>query len=355
MRTHYDNLKVPETATRDAIKSSYRKLCLQHHPDRNPGDPDAQRIMQIINDAYDVLSDPAKRRAYDQELTLRRARKSSSHTENPSRSNPSREAWQRHEESRREQAQGFPHAPYYRSAPYQSSSGTRRRPVRPHYGRTFAGSSRLVMALIAVVVVLVANLFHKDGVALPFSSHAWLGATGTSRDDAAPTRTWGERVDEARSPASGLFPHAAETRPENRTGYVRAATAPNGAEWPLVPGYIRGYPQAALAGESRLTVDNLGNEADVLVKLFALRDGRQDEVRTCYVPAHAAFTLMGISPGDYDLRYRDLSTGEIRKSAAFPLSEVRGPLGVHYTTMRVEISGEVLEHMGSEAIGEGEF
>lgn len=64
MRTHYDNLKVPRDATEQEIRAAYRRLSWQYHPDRNPS-PDAQRIMQIINRAYAVLSDPRTRREHD--------------------------------------------------------------------------------------------------------------------------------------------------------------------------------------------------------------------------------------------------------------------------------------------------
>ncbi len=78
MATHYDILKIEETATPQDVKAAYRINCLIHHPDRNPGDPNAGRAMQLINDAYDVLWDSVKRRAYDEEL-----RQSRSHFRHP--------------------------------------------------------------------------------------------------------------------------------------------------------------------------------------------------------------------------------------------------------------------------------
>lgn len=65
--THYDNLKVPRNATFDEIKSSYRKLVFMHHPDRaDEKDREKKnRILQIINHSYSVLSDPVRRHAYD--------------------------------------------------------------------------------------------------------------------------------------------------------------------------------------------------------------------------------------------------------------------------------------------------
>lgn len=67
MVTHYDNLKVMHNAPLEVIKASYKALAQKYHPDRNPG-PNAARNMQIINDAYAVLSDPEKRAAHDQSI-----------------------------------------------------------------------------------------------------------------------------------------------------------------------------------------------------------------------------------------------------------------------------------------------
>lgn len=64
--THYDNLKVARDADLKTIRASYRALCKQYHPDSNPGNPDAHRIMSIINRSYKVLSTPEKRRKHDE-------------------------------------------------------------------------------------------------------------------------------------------------------------------------------------------------------------------------------------------------------------------------------------------------
>ena len=47
------------------IRAAYKALSLRCHPDRNPGNPNAARIMAIINSSYEVLCDPDKRRAHD--------------------------------------------------------------------------------------------------------------------------------------------------------------------------------------------------------------------------------------------------------------------------------------------------
>ncbi len=61
----YEVLGVRRDATQDEIKSAFRKLAAVHHPDRNPGDPQAHERFKKINAAYQILSDPQKRATYD--------------------------------------------------------------------------------------------------------------------------------------------------------------------------------------------------------------------------------------------------------------------------------------------------
>jgi molecular chaperone DnaJ len=64
-KSHYDALGVSMTASQDEIKKAYRKLVREHHPDRNPGDKEAEERFKEIQGAYDVLSDAEKRKQYD--------------------------------------------------------------------------------------------------------------------------------------------------------------------------------------------------------------------------------------------------------------------------------------------------
>ncbi|HUR16510.1 MAG TPA: DnaJ domain-containing protein, partial [Candidatus Limnocylindrales bacterium] len=65
-RDYYATLGVPRTASQADIKKQFRKLARQHHPDVNRGDSEAERKFKEVSEANEVLSDPDKRKLYDQ-------------------------------------------------------------------------------------------------------------------------------------------------------------------------------------------------------------------------------------------------------------------------------------------------
>src|SRR6266446_6952724 len=64
-RDYYEVLSVNRSASEQELKSAYRRLAVQHHPDKNPGAPEAEDKFKEAAEAYAVLSDPEQRRRYD--------------------------------------------------------------------------------------------------------------------------------------------------------------------------------------------------------------------------------------------------------------------------------------------------
>ena len=65
-RDYYEVLEVSKTATSDEIKKAYRKLAIKYHPDKNPGNKEAEEKFKEATEAYEVLIDEKKRKTYDQ-------------------------------------------------------------------------------------------------------------------------------------------------------------------------------------------------------------------------------------------------------------------------------------------------
>ena len=62
---YYESLGLGKNASEDEIKKAFRKLAMKYHPDRTQGDKEAEEKFKTIKEAYDVLSDPEKKSAYD--------------------------------------------------------------------------------------------------------------------------------------------------------------------------------------------------------------------------------------------------------------------------------------------------
>lgn len=66
--TYYELLGVSRRARPDSLRSAYRRLAQRYHPDKMPGNANAQQVMAALNEAYAVLSDPQQRARYDEQI-----------------------------------------------------------------------------------------------------------------------------------------------------------------------------------------------------------------------------------------------------------------------------------------------
>ena len=300
VHSHYDNLKVAHDASPQDIRAAYRALTRKHHPDRNPGQADAQRVMAMVNVAYAVLSDPAKRREHD--LWIRQV-------EGPS--------------ARQVRHVHTLHTPM----------------TQPRASRADADAGRRA-ALKLQRARLIAHL-HAHRLSYACAVAAALGLMILSAR--APLES-GIGAQIAAAPAAAQSP-----------GYMRPATAPNGRAWPVRSGYVDGYELRNHGGVSEITIDNTRNNADMFAKLVSLDGPTARPVRTVFVAARGRFRVAGVSIGTYDLRYRNLATGGLLRSPAFILEEVATAGALQHSTTTLTLYESGSGNMQTYALTDAEF
>ncbi len=330
--THYDNLKVARNAPPEVIRAAYRSLSQKYHPDKNGNSAESRRVMTILNMAYDVLMDSAKRLEHDQ--------------------------WIKRMEQEASANKATPEvAAHWPAAPDDAS------PAPPEQQTPFlialivwiitlpikvvVLTTELVCALVLmvwdfitrplVIILTIAILWfvYSDSLPIPeeLQAHSVLSST----------------------PAPS--PKAKSTPPR----YIRPPTTPYGGAWPAYPSYIEGAGITATGGLSSITVDNTRNSSDVLVKLYSALPAKYNGAslppphRQFFIPAHESFQLVEVSAGQYDIRYRDLNDGELAKSESFTLSENEVYGGIEYSNLTMTLYKIENGNMQTYPIPESEF
>jgi hypothetical protein len=136
---------------------------------------------------------------------------------------------------------------------------------------------------------------------------------------------------------------------------VQEPTDDHGVPFPAKSGYIRGYKPLRIGGYSSVTVDNSQNTSDVFVKLFTLDTKPPKAASVFFIRAHDSFTVSDIQPGNYDVRYRDLSSGGLSRTEPFNLKEVRTAGGVNFSRITMTLYKVQNGNMQTEKISEAEF
>ena len=312
VHSHYDNLKIARDASAEEVRAAYRTLTRQYHPDRNPGNPDAQRVMAVVNVAYGVLSDTARRAEHDAWIAAEEA---------PA-ARPVRHATTLHRPMGRfkttsagrfsadEVAGG-------RQADRQAVFDRRLRRMRAHLRRHQIGYALIGLALLVLLA-------------------AWI---------------WWLLTPGVRTPSADAV---VVTAPPV-AGYTRPALAPSGHPWPATSGSVAGYPVMNKGGRSEIIIDNASNDADMFVKLYALDGPNALPVRTFFVVAHDRFVLHELAPGSYDLRYRNLVTGNLMRSPALILEQFATASGAQESRPGIKLYPAATGNMLNYSLPESEF
>jgi len=299
IHTHYDNLKVSRHAPQEVIRAAYKALSQKYHPDKNPGDERAARIMAIVNTAYNILSDPVRRKEHDDWIASEEWEVEwleSSHGDD-GREKPRGEA---HWEPRRVEA---PARWRFLLAP-----------------RWWGG----MLAFFAAGVGLAALLVDPPKV-LP-SALAWAGkppaaaAAGTPNSPPDPLGAdtsndgWARPAGQSDAPADikalGVTQLVVPARAPDCDTDLQSQVSPNGDPWPTQSGYIDSFPVGNQGEEMQILIDNSNNPSPVLVKVYDL--DRRSNVRHAYVLGRARFLVDKLSAGKYEVRYQNILVGGSR-------------------------------------------
>jgi hypothetical protein len=288
IHTHYDNLKVARQAPQEVIRAAYKALSQKYHPDKNPGDEKAARIMAIVNTAYNTLSDPVRRREHDEWISAE---------EWEVEWLESTRAEEGRERARQEGAAWEPH-PVPAPDPY---SLMRNPKVWAVLSACFAAGAVLAVLLTRPPAALASA--DKGATAVHASD---------TPDPATATDAWARPygADAAAPPdirALAITQLVVPTRAADCATALQTLAAPNGEPWPAYSGYIDGYPVGNRGDEMQVLVDNSSNGSPVLVKIYDL--DRRSNVRHAYVQARATWMIDKLAVGKYEVRYQNILAG----------------------------------------------
>lgn len=164
---------------------------------------------------------------------------------------------------------------------------------------------------------------------------------------------WVWAADEHKEPAPGPKPYV--SAPPEKPAYIRPTTTPSGKPWPVQAGYIDGYKKLHTDGLSTVTINNSQNDSDVFVKLVSIDGASAYPVRQFYVPAHGSFTLNKVRAGTYDIRYRDLDTGQLSRSDPMSVEEHSTYEGTQFSNVTMTLYKVRNGNMETHPLSETEF
>jgi hypothetical protein len=310
IHTHYDNLKVSRGAPQEVVRAAYKALSQKYHPDKNPGDEKAARIMAIVNTAYGTLSDPQRRKEHDEWISQ-----------------------EEFEIEWLESTRHDDHRNHHVDAPAQAwpepvEPMRRRRPLLRNWRWWATTSSCLAAGWVAGVMTVTEPRQVSTVLAAAWGGKPPAGeltASAATRSYPRVEREAGETQD-GWAGGKALAAEADTTRPapikvlalsqvilpgaasapdcENETPTL---VAPNGEPWPARSGYVDGYPVGNKGEDMSLTLDNSSNASPVFIKVYDM--DRRSNVRYAFVQPHDKLVVNNLVNGKYEIRYQNIDLG----------------------------------------------
>lgn len=306
IHTHYDNLKVARLAPQEVIRAAYKALSQKYHPDKNPGDEKAARIMAIVNTAYTTLSDPQRRKEHDEWIAAEEWEiewlESTHHEDGHDKGSKDEHAWK----------------------PEHVDTSRRKRPARDRRVWIVVGA---MFAFGCLAGAIVANPPQLLSSAVAAAMGKKLEPKGDLKAEhealrvpakpaSPPPDKWAVakpvltdtvpiKVPEVKVLAVSqvLIPARA---PDCETE-LHTLVAPNGEAWPQRSGYVEGYAVGNRGEQLQLMIDNSANASPVFVRVVDL--DQRVSVRHVFVLAHDSMTVDQLATGRYELRYQNVEVG----------------------------------------------
>lgn len=291
IRTHYDNLQITQEASPEDIRLAYRRLSKKYHPDLNR-DPDAHRIMQMINEAYAVLSDPARRAEHDRWIISQKQPVIQITIQQPAPTGAAA-------------AQSVPFVP----APNKKLQ------------TVMLTAALLLLGLLVWQVWYIWQEQRQPDPQQPaVSPAAAILADGGSASAIGAARPLPDASDATVEAASGVLAAplgiTVNTNPTDEP-YIQPTAAPNGSPWPRDSNYVEGYPLVLGTGGYRLYVENIRNSSDVFAELLSKK--QTAPLRTFFIKERSQIIIDKLDAGEYTVRYRQLDSGETVSSEIIKL------------------------------------
>ncbi|AOR64264.1 J domain-containing protein [Pectobacterium wasabiae] len=279
MRTHYDNLKVSKDAPIEVIQAAYRSLAKKYHPDINKDNPDAARIMQIINSSYEILSDPQKRKEHDSWII--------------------KETWRERAEATLKQ-----NAQTKISTPTQKVKNDKNSFITKTIDLIFSIFSLLRLGfglcVIGFVAYAIISGIFKTSVSL----------TNNKNDN------------------SQII------EPSKQKTFVNSSNICNASvknrKWPITPTIFNQKDRRN--GLSSLTLDNTRNNEDIYVRFTFEQDKNTSKfLRDVFIPAGNYAVLEKIPVGIYRVKTQNIKTGCVQISEPITMIERKTTTGIEYS------------------------
>lgn len=327
IRTHYDVLNVSRNASIEVIRAAYKTLSQKYHPDKFQSEVDKQkanRIMFMLNDAYQVLSDPLQRFEYDnwiaeqekqQAISQNNGKTITVNLDYGSIASIANRSSKKFSNSLQSTWLGF--------------SSFLRRFIRELSITLLKMAIPLI--IVGLCIFMLINFFDKSPEPVTTSVTSEPIITPSVVEPVSPNNT-----DES----------------SNKKLHRKA---PNGQPFPDRPTYVKGYPKLNTDGLSTITVENTQNTSDIFGKLIYLDNGQPQAVRHFFIPAGGGFIMRDVAKGNYDIRYKDLDNGDIAKSEPFEVQEFDDGTGTQFSNITMTLYKVANGNMRTTQISESEF